>query len=107
MRSRRLIGVIAGVMVLGLLLAATASVFVTRWQSWRSVEISGVVLRNDDDPKKQVPVANAAISASDGQLSTSAQSDANGFFAVKIASSWRPRSPDVWFFAILNMSLSR
>ena len=89
-RNRKIIAITAAVMVLGLL-AATGLIFLVRWQSRTKVEISGVVLRNDDDPKKQVPVQNAEIVASDGKVSTTTKSDANGYFQIKFASLWHTR----------------
>lgn len=90
-RNRKVIAVVAAVMVLGLL-AATALVFLVRWQSWTKVEISGIVLRDDVDPKEQVPVENARVVASDGRLSVTAQSDTAGYFDVKFASVWHARN---------------
>jgi hypothetical protein len=49
--------------------------------------LTGVILRQEEDPRKQVPIANAAISATDGVSTVSAHTDAAGLFRL----SWRPR----------------
>jgi len=55
----------------------------------RARVLTGVVLRQEGDPRKQVPIASAAISATDGVSTVTALTDAAGLFRL----NWRAR---VW-----------
>jgi hypothetical protein len=88
-RQRKAIAWIAVVVALGVLSVAAAA-FVSRWRARRPVEIQGVVLRADTDPRKQVPVPGAEISATAGEFVASAKSDSAGYFRLTIPSAWKP-----------------
>lgn len=87
-RIPRAVALVAAAMVLGLL-AATLAVFLSRWRAQRPIEIQGVVLRADPDPRKQVPVPGAEISATSGEFVAAGKSDSAGFFQLKLPSAWK------------------
>lgn len=55
---------------------------VHRWRP-RTITLQGAVLREDSDPRRQLPVAGVSVTATDGMMSTSAESDASGYFRLK------------------------
>jgi hypothetical protein len=50
----------------------------------RSIPIEGAVIRRDSDTRKELPIENVAVTASDGVVSASADSDASGYFKVEL-----------------------
>jgi hypothetical protein len=52
----------------------------------RSVPIEGAVIERDPDPKKEAPVANVAITASDAVTSATTSSEASGHFRLVLES---------------------
>jgi hypothetical protein len=48
----------------------------------RSLTIQGAVVRKDEDTRKQLPITDAVITASDGVTSVTTQSDAGGYFTL-------------------------
>jgi len=50
----------------------------------RSIPIEGAVIRRDPDTRKELPIADATVIASDGVVSATAQSDASGYFKVDL-----------------------
>lgn len=81
MKLRRWV-VWAGLMALG---AAIVTVLVVRNDRWRprSISIQGAVIRRDQDTRKELPIANVTVTATDGLVSVSGQSDASGYFKLK------------------------
>ncbi len=59
----------------------------------RRITLRGVVLRQDSDPSKQVPVADANITAVTGGTSSDAKSDESGHFSVTLPRGFRRRQP--------------
>lgn len=55
----------------------------------RSIPIEGAVIRRDTDTRKELPIANVSITASDGVVSASTESDASGYFKLSL---WR----EIW-----------
>jgi hypothetical protein len=78
---RILLWVIAGTAV-----AATAGVLVLRLHHWGpgSMTIQGAVIRSDTDVRKQLPISDALVTASDGEHSATAESDASGYFKLAL-----------------------
>jgi hypothetical protein len=70
--------------IVGVVGAAVATVLVVRTHHWRprSLTIQGAVIRKDDDTRKELPIFDAQITASDGVTSSSTQSDASGYFKI-------------------------
>lgn len=74
-------------------IAVTAIVLSThRWRP-RSIAIQGAVVRHDDDTRKELPISNVEVTASDGNLSASAQSDASGYFRISFPVAVWPGQP--------------
>ena len=48
----------------------------------RSIPIEGAVIRHDADTRKELPIENVAITASDGVVSATTRSDASGYFRL-------------------------
>ena len=65
--------------------AATVTVLVIRARRWNPtlMTIQGAVVRRDADPKKELPVADAVVTAMRGTTTVSTHSDANGYFRIK------------------------
>jgi hypothetical protein len=50
----------------------------------RSIPIQGAVTRRDADPKNELPIQGVTITASDGVVTSSTQSDASGYFNLDL-----------------------
>jgi hypothetical protein len=48
----------------------------------RSIPVEGAVIRRDPDTRKELPIEDVAVTATDGVVSASARSDASGYFKV-------------------------
>lgn len=72
--------------IVGTAVAATVAILVVREQHWhpRSMTIQGAVIRSDTDVRKQVPISDALVTASDGEHTATAESDASGYFKVTL-----------------------
>ena len=68
--------------VAGVVAAAIAVVLVLRMDHLRPTltTIQGATIRRDNDTRKELPISQVAITASDGVTSVSSQSDASGYF---------------------------
>jgi len=63
-----------------------------------SLTLTGVVLRQDPDPRKQLPIPNVNITATDGGPSVTGESDASGLFRLQLPNSgWRESRATVTF----------
>jgi len=67
-----------------LLAAIPASVLWVRHLNRRSITLTGAVITQNADPRKQLPIAGAHIVAGDGRLALPAISDSSGLFKVTI-----------------------
>ena len=85
------VGVIAVVTILTVLMVRSH-----RWRP-RALSIQGAVIRRDQDTRKELPVGDVVVTASDGLVSTSTQSDASGYFNLEFRAN-------VWPAKILNLS---
>jgi hypothetical protein len=82
MTSSRKFAVLA-IVILGCCAALVAfRIVVRRHQRPRNIVLSGAVLKQDNDPPKQSPVANVEISSPDGVLLRDAKSDFSGSFKL-------------------------
>jgi hypothetical protein len=70
------------------LAAALALVLVKRSRAFQPLHLSGVVLRADSDPGKQVPLGGAEVRAVSGSSNAVTKSDAAGFFTIDLEPSW-------------------
>lgn len=80
-RRKVLLWIVAGAAV-----AAAATLLVLRHRNWNpgALTIQGAVIRSDSDTRKQLPIADAIVTASDGVNSASTESDAAGYFKLRI-----------------------
>lgn len=57
------------------------------------ITIKGAVLSADDDPQKQLPIADVQITGINGSAASSSKSDASGFFTLTLRRGLRRRQP--------------
>jgi hypothetical protein len=63
-----------------------------------SIVLSGVVLRQDQDPRKQLPIPNVKITATEGSRSVEGASDTSGLFQLKLPNGgWREQPVSLGF----------
>ena len=80
-----------------LMAAALAAVIVVRIRH-RSVTLTGVVLRQDADPRKQLPIPGVKITATEGERSAQADTDTAGLFQLKLLNGgWREQPVSLKF----------
>ena len=65
--------------------AALIAVLIVRSHRWRprTIAIQGAVIRKDADVRKELPIANVAVIATDGLMTVRTQTDASGYFNLK------------------------
>ncbi len=64
----------------------------------RNITLHGAVIRRDQDVRKQLPIADVLVTASNGYSSVSTRSDASGFFALNDPQIlWPGRNVDLSF----------
>jgi hypothetical protein len=86
--------------IVGVAAAAAAATVALRMHRWRpgSITIEGAVIRRDEDTRKELPIADAAVTAWDGVSGAGAQSDASGFFKITLAGvGWPGRTVNLSF----------
>jgi hypothetical protein len=71
------------IVVIAAVVAAAAAIL-TRVYRWKPslTTIQGAVIRSEKDADKQVPVPDAIVTASRGEISTTTHSDASGYFRI-------------------------
>jgi len=90
-RQQKTIAWIAVAAVVAILVTARA---IHAWRSsTRPVDLIGAVLREDSDPRKQSPIANAKVTAVGGSTDEIAKSDSSGFFKVTVHPGLLPGRP--------------
>ncbi len=87
--TRRKWAVWAGIGVAAMTIVTLLFIRGQRWRP-RTISIQGAVLREDTDPRKQLPIANVAVIATDGMMTARTQSDASGYFTLKFRESVWP-----------------
>jgi hypothetical protein len=50
----------------------------------REIVLHGAVIQDNPDPHKQTPIADAEITATSGETTSTARSDANGYFTIRL-----------------------
>ena len=53
-----------------------------RWRP-RTITLQGAVVRDDLDPRRQLPISGVTVTATDGMMSANGESDASGYFRLK------------------------
>ena len=68
--------------IIAVVAGATATVFAVRMHRWSTgtTRIKGAVILRDDDSRKELPIADVAVTASDGATTATTQSNASGYF---------------------------
>jgi hypothetical protein len=71
---------------------AAIAVLVVRSHRWRprTITIQGAVIRRDPDPRRQLPISNVGVTASDGLLALTTASDASGYFKLNFKENFWP-----------------
>jgi hypothetical protein len=80
----------AAIAALGILATVLTVVLVHRRQP---ITLKGVVLRQDGDPQKQLPIADVQITGTNGLAVSSSKSDSSGFFNLTLRRGLRRRQP--------------
>ena len=85
--------------IIAVVAGATAAVFAVRMHSWSAgtARIKGAVILRDDDSRKELPIADVAVTASDGATTAATQSNGSGYFNL-------PYQGDVWSGQIVTLS---
>ncbi len=87
------------VLWVGLSVVGAALVIVlTLSRRFRPVILTGVVIRQDGDPRKQVPISNVEITAANGLALQGSKSDASGLFHLSLRPRLRRDQPVVLMF---------
>ena len=90
---------------LGVVVAAGAAAIVAGWVIWsripkpKPITLKGAVMRQEADPNKEQPIADAQIIGSAGLATGTTQSDAAGYFSVTLRPGVRPGEPITLSFA--------
>ena len=80
--------------------AAIAAVLAVQMHHWRPgrLIIRGAVIRNDSDTRKQLPIAAATVTASDGVTSVATTSDSSGYYKLTLPGvAWPGRTINLTF----------
>jgi hypothetical protein len=83
---------VAWILAVSAAIAAIAIVWL-RLHHWKpgSIMIQGAVIRHDPDPRKQLPISGAQVTASDGSSSVTSYSDASGYFKLALNAGMWPQ----------------
>jgi hypothetical protein len=81
-----------------ILLLSITTLLIIRWLKAQPLSLRGAVIVQDADPQKQLPIAGVAISADDDLASDQTNTDASGFFALKLRKPVRKGHPIVLHF---------
>jgi hypothetical protein len=94
-RRKLVVWIIAGAVA-----SASVAAIVLHMHRWRPrmMTIQGAVVRRDEDTRKELPIGDAEVTASDGSMSASAQSDASGYFRISFPQAVWPGQPVVLSF---------
>ncbi len=92
-RARRV--AILAALAVALVVVAVALIIHARHAS---VTLSGVVLRQDPDPRKQLPIPNVEVTAAEGERSAEGASDTSGLFRLQLPNGgWREQPVSLAF----------
>jgi hypothetical protein len=82
MSGRRRVMIPAGLLII--LCALAAALLFLRFYSRKPISLKGAVIRQDSDARKELPIADVAITALTRFGTLSVTSDASGFFAIPL-----------------------
>ena len=83
------------------LIAIVASAFIIAHRvhsKKKAIYLSGAVIRQDADPKKQIPIADVVVGAADGLAEGEFTSNSSGFFSVGLRKEVKPGQPVTLMF---------
>jgi hypothetical protein len=90
---------VVGVAAVAVAAAVVAGIVWSRIPRAQPVTLKGVVIRQETDPNKEQPIAEAQIIASGGMATGTTQSDAAGYFSVTLRPGVTPGEPITLSFA--------
>jgi hypothetical protein len=90
---RKAIYIVATTVVLGSVLAAVLVWAVKRYNLARPIILRGAVIKQDDDPMKESPITDVAITDLDGQALEPSKSTFTGFFSIRLRHRVGPERP--------------
>jgi hypothetical protein len=91
-RTRKIVTWVIAMLVLGGSVPL-ARLAVRKYRKARAVTLSGAVLKDDSDPRKQSPIANVEITSLDGLLIKDGKSDFSGSFKLSFTSGTKYGQP--------------
>jgi hypothetical protein len=79
--------------IIGVVAGATAIAILVRTHHWSagSLRIEGAVIRREDDNRRELPIAEVEVTASDGVTSATTHSTASGYFNLAFHTGVWPR----------------
>jgi hypothetical protein len=82
--------------------AVAALAMIIGFRHWRPAQtmIQGTVIRRDADSRRELPIANAVVTATRGATSLTTQSDASGYFKIEFPGV-------IWPGQVLNLTFQR
>lgn len=85
-----------------LVVATVIVILVVRSHRWRprAIEIQGAVIRQNADPRRQLPIGSVTITATDGVITTKTESDSSGYYHLKFREN-------VWPGQVLQITFQR
>ncbi len=88
--NEKAVPALAGIVVL---IVAAVGAVILHQKHWTPLElrIQGAVIRHDANPRNELPISGAQITATDGARSVTAQSDASGYFTLTFRPGLVPR----------------
>lgn len=88
--NEKAVPALAGIVVL---IVAAVAAFILHQKHWTplALSIQGAVIRQDPNPRNQLPISSALVTATDGVRTVATQSDASGYFALTFRPGIVPR----------------
>jgi hypothetical protein len=87
-----------GILVVLMLALVTGAVVFRHWQTHRLRSLQGAIVMLDPDAHKEIPVANADVTATIGRNTESVKSDSSGFFKINVRPGTRRGQPMTFEF---------
>lgn len=94
MNRKRNLVLWVGISVVG----AALAIVLTLSRRYRPVTLTGAVIRQDGDPRKQVPISNVEITAANGLALQGSKSDSSGLFHLRLRPRLRRDQPVLLMF---------
>jgi hypothetical protein len=90
--------------IIGVIAGATAIALVVRMHRWSAgtMRIEGAVIRREDDSRRELPISEVVVTASDGATSATTHSNASGYFNLAFHTGIWPGQPVTLSFSHPN-----